>query len=174
MSGTFRRRSKIETDLPAELREEVNRLLLEGATYEDVAMYCKARGFDISRSSVGRYGKAFFEAYQQVKQFEDQSKALKSEAGESLSMDEAISKMLQQRVLKGLMAEGFDIMEIPRLISDVAKLQTSNVLREKLKEDLRRQAVKETLDKLAKMTKENKGEMILNAKRIKELREQFL
>lgn len=81
--GKHRRRSKIETELPADLREEVNRLLLEGTTYEDAALYCQTKGYDISRSSMGRYGKEFFEAYRNIKQFEDQSKALTSEVGRS-------------------------------------------------------------------------------------------
>ncbi|WP_028314680.1 DUF3486 family protein [Desulfatibacillum aliphaticivorans] len=132
----IRKRSRIETELPRDLREELHRILLEGATYEEACQYCKDRGHDISRSSMGRYGKTFFEAYQAVKQFEDQAQALKSEVGEGLTLEEATSKMMLQKVMAGLVSGEADILEIPRLISDVAKLQASSVAREKLKADL--------------------------------------
>ena len=74
-----RRRSRIETELPPNIRAEVNRILLEGATYEEAAQYCHRKGHDISRSSMGRYGKVFFETYARVKRFEDQAAALTSE-----------------------------------------------------------------------------------------------
>lgn len=135
MSKTFRRHSKIETDLPADLREEVNRLLLENTTYEDVALYCKAKGFDISRSSVGRYGKDFFEAYQNIRRFEDQSRALQSEVGDGMLLEEATTKLLLQKVMAALVDGSYDVLEIPRIISDVARLQVSSVQREKIKAD---------------------------------------
>ncbi len=131
-----RKRSRIETELPPDLREELHRILLEGATYEEACQYCKDRGHDISRSSMGRYGKTFFEAYQSIKQFEDQARAITSEVGEGLTLEEATSKMLLQKVMAGLVSGDADILEIPRLISDVAKLQASSVARERLKADL--------------------------------------
>ncbi len=132
----IRRRSRIETELPPDLREELHRILLEGATYEEACQYCKDRGHDISSSSMGRYGKSFFEAYQSIKQFEDQARAITSEVGEGLTLEEAASKMMLQKVMAGLVSGEADILEIPRLISDVAKLQMSSVAREKLKADL--------------------------------------
>lgn len=132
----IRKRSRIETELPKEIREELNRVLLEGATYEEACQYCRDRGFDISHSSMGRYGKEFFEAYQAVRQFEDQARAITSEAGDGLTLEEATSKMLLQKVMAGLVSGDADILEIPRLISDVAKLQSSSVARERLKSDL--------------------------------------
>ena len=131
-----RKRSRIETELPPDLREELHRILLEGATYEEACQYCADRGHDISRSSMGRYGKDFFQAYQAIKQFEDQARAITSEAGQGLSLEEATSKMMLQKVMAGLVSGEADILEIPRLISDVAKLQSSSVARERLKADL--------------------------------------
>ena len=143
-----RRRSKIETDLPADLREQVNRLLLEGSTYDDVAAFCQSKRFDISKSSVGRYGKAFFEAYQNIKIFEDQSRALTSEVDEGLPMEEAVGKMLLQKVLSGLVSGDADVFENSRLISDVASLQRSSIALSKHKMDLEKR-VKKVADEVA-------------------------
>lgn len=140
MSRKVRRRSRIETDLPEHLRRQVDRLLLErGTTYEDIAAFLRSQGYDISRSSIGRYGKAFFEAYQNVKRFEDQSKALVGEAGD-LTMEEALGKVLLQKVLAAVTESDFDIMEKSRILADFARLQSSNIQREKLKESFAKKA----------------------------------
>jgi len=52
----FRKRSKIETAIPKPVREQVDRLLVEGETYADVAGWLKGQGHDVSRSAIGRYG----------------------------------------------------------------------------------------------------------------------
>ena len=96
-------------------------------TYDDLEAWCKEKGFQISRSSIGRYGKTFFEAYQQVKRFEDQSRALQSDVGDGLLMEEAATKLLLQKVMGALIDGSADILEIPRIISDVARLQQSSV-----------------------------------------------
>lgn len=137
-----RRHSRIETELPADLREALNRLLLEGATYEEACAFCQERGHDISMSSMGRYGKRFFEAYQAVKQFEDQARVLTSGPGQGLSLEEATSKMLLQRVMAGLISGEVDVKEMPRVISDVAKLQAASVARERFKADVAAKARK--------------------------------
>lgn len=132
----IRNRSRVETELPEEIRRNLDRILLEGATYDEAAEYLKSGGYDISRASVGRYGKRFFEAYQQVRQFEDQAHALKSEVGDGLSMEEAAGKLLVQKVMAAVIDGTFDVLEMPRLISDFAKLQSSSVARERLKADI--------------------------------------
>jgi len=131
-----RRRSRIETEMPADVRKDLDRILLEGATYEEAANFCKGRGYDISRSSVGRYGKNFMEAYQNIMRFADQSRALTSEANDGLPMEEAVGKMLLQKVMAALLDGSADIAENSRLISDVAKLQSSNIQLSRLKIDL--------------------------------------
>lgn len=164
-----RRRSRVEVELPAALRQEANRLILEGLTYEDLATWSAGRGFDISRSAWGRYGKEFYEAYQKVKQFEEQSRALSGEAGEGLTMEEAVSKMLLQRVMAALTAGQWDVMDVPRLLSDVAKLQSSSISREKLKDDWSRRT-REAADKVEKIAQ--KGG--LSAATVQQIRKEIL
>lgn len=54
-----RRHSKVETELPQEIKGQVDRLLIENATYEEIASFLKEQGHDIGKSSIGRYGKEF-------------------------------------------------------------------------------------------------------------------
>ncbi len=135
-----RRRSRIETELPVEMRKKLNRVLLEGATYDEAAAFLGGQGYDISRSSVGRYGKEFFEAYQKIVQFEDQSRALTSATEQGMPMEEAVGKMLLQRVMAALVDGSADIIEVPRLISDVAKLQRSHVAMAQWKREIEKRA----------------------------------
>lgn len=138
----IRRRSKVETELPPELREEVDRLLIEGATYEEISLYLKDRGYDISRSSIGRYGKEFLNLYRRVKIIEDKSRAITSDTGDGLVLEEAASKLFTQQILKMLLAQEMDISAKSRIISDFAKLQSSSVQRERLKAEFRKRAEK--------------------------------
>jgi hypothetical protein len=135
-----RRRSRIETELPVELRQQLNRVLLEGATYDEAAAFLNDKGYDISRSSVGRYGKEFFEAYQKIVQFEDQSRALTSATEKGMPMEEAVGKMLLQKVMAALVDGSADVLEVPRLISDVAKLQRSHVAMAQWKREIEKRA----------------------------------
>ncbi len=128
-----RRRSKVETELPRELREEVDRLLIEGATYEEIAAYVKSRGHEISRSSIGRYGKEFLNTYRQIRMIEDQAEALVSNPEKALRLEEAATKLFLQQVMQLLLRAEVDILEMPRILSDFAKLQQSSVARERLK-----------------------------------------
>jgi hypothetical protein len=101
---TRRQHGRVRDDLPEEIRAQVNRLLLEpGNTYDDIKAFLADQGFDISRSSIGRYGKDFFGSYQQLKVIEDKSRALVSEAGDGMVLEEAASKLFSQVVIETLM-----------------------------------------------------------------------
>jgi len=145
--------SRVETELPLELRKAVNRLLLEpGTTYDEIARFVKSKGFDISRSSIGRYGQRFLEAYQKIKQFEDQARAITSGVDDGMPMEEAVGKLMLQKVMEALVDGSADITENSRLISDVAKLQSAHIQLAKWKADLERRARK-AADAVGKIVK---------------------
>lgn len=148
--ATIRTHSRIERELPAEVRREVDRLLVEGnATYDEIASFLTVKGYDISRSAIGRYGKDFLAQYQRLRIIEDKSRTLISEAGDGLSLEEAASKVFAQKILEALLSGDLDVLEVPRLVSDFAKLQGSTVLRERLKMDVKKRVEKavETVEK---------------------------
>ena len=137
-----RKRSKVTTELPPEIRQEVDRLLIEGVTYEEISMFLKAKGYDISKSSIGRYGKDFLNFYRRVKVVEDKSRALVGEAGEGLVLEEAASKLFLQQILDLLLQGELDIKEKSRIIADFARLQSASVQRERLKSEYKKKADK--------------------------------
>lgn len=157
MSAKHRTRSRIDTELPDNIKKDVNQLLVSGATYDGIADFLQKRGYDISKSSVGRYGKQFAEAYQKVMRFSAQAQTLTSEGIGGLTLDEAATKLLMQQVLEKLIDGKVDIEDMPRLMSDVARLQSSNVSREKFKAEIAAKAKlelmatqKQQLDKAVK------------------------
>lgn len=135
-----RHRYKVETDLPREIREQLNRLLLEGMTYEEGAIWCRDHGYDISSSSIGRYGKWFIELYQEILQFNDQAQILTADVDDGMPMEEAVGKMLLKKVWSALIDGSADITENSRLIGEVAKLQRSHVIMNQFKIDLENRA----------------------------------
>lgn len=124
---TVRRRSRIETELPMAVRDTLERMLQEGVTYEEVSEWCKSQGYEISRSSVGRYGKRYFELCQQFKRFEGMSRSLVNRSEEGLAMEEVVGKILFQGAMEALIEDDMDITEKTRLMSSVARLQSSHV-----------------------------------------------
>ncbi len=140
--------SRITSDLPPEVQREVDRLLVEGdATYDEIRDFLARRGFDISRSAIGRYGKEFLANYRRLRIVEDKSRVLVSEAGDGMVLEEAAAKIFAQMILEAQLSGELDITELPRIISDFAKLQASSVLRERMKKEFEKK-VEKTADKV--------------------------
>ena len=143
MTGTRRQHGRIRDELPPEIRAQVDRLLIEpGNTYDDIKAFLDDQGFDFSRSAIGRYGKDFLNMYQRLKVIEDKSKALVSDAGDGMILEEAASKIFAQMILEAQLDGSLDIKALPRIISDFAKLQSSTVSRERLKKEFAEKARK--------------------------------
>lgn len=138
-----RNHSRITDELPPEIREMVNRLLIEGvATYDDIQVFLTEKGHDISRASIGRYGKNFLNFYKRVLVAQDQAKTLVSEAGDGMILEEAIAKGLSQQLIEMLVSGDLDLRENTRVLSDFARLQTSSALRERMKKEYAKKADK--------------------------------
>ena len=84
MSGGNRRsQSKIVRELPPELVETINNMLVrEGLTYQQVTDYLKEQGHNISRSSVGRYGKNFADRMERLRVIREQAKTIVESVGQ--------------------------------------------------------------------------------------------
>jgi len=154
VSGFRRKHSRVQDELPAEVREQVDRLLTEQATYDEIKEFLDREGYDISRSAIGRYGHDFLAAYQNLRIIEDKSRALVSEAGDGMVLEEAAAKLFSQMILEAQLSGKLDIKKLPRIISDFAKLQSSTVSRERLKRDIA-QRVTQTADDVAKTVKKS-------------------
>lgn len=139
----IRRHSRLTDDLPEEVRKEVDALLVQGAaTYDEIKDYLEKKGFDISRSAIGRYGKDFLAAYQRLRIIEDKARTLVSEAGDGMVLEEAVSKTFSQMLLELLHSGKLDLKKAPKIIGEFARLQASTVLRERVKSEYAKKAQK--------------------------------
>jgi ribosomal protein L18E len=148
----FKPRGRMARELPKEIISQVNDLMTDGATYDEVAAWLNQRGYDISRSAVGRYGQKFFEFRQQALHFRDQADALRGAPGEALTIDEVITQAIQQQIMAKLMDGTLDVTEAPKLLGELARLQGAAINREKLKQDFmeRAKTAAESVEKIAK------------------------
>lgn len=166
----IRRHGKVH-ELPPELRKEVDLLLTEpGVVYEDVVAFIKSKGHDISKSSIGRYGKDFLSTYQRLRIVEDQSRALVSTVGDGIVLDEAAGKLMAQKMIELLMKDGgIKDKDLPYVADGLSRIIKANLSREKLKSDLQGRIAK-TADKVEQIVKK-KG---LSAQTAQQIREQIL
>lgn len=131
-----RKHSKITSILPAELVEAINRRLVNGETYEQIAAYVRGEGHEISRSSVGRYGKTFLSKLERLKVVKEQAKTIVTESkdGPSLEMTEAATQLALQLIMEKLvLTENLDDTKTGEILKALALLERSAVQREKLK-----------------------------------------
>lgn len=104
--GSRRKHPRITTELPKDLVRAINERLVAGETYESIAAYLRERGHDISKSSVGRYGKDFLSKLERLRIVKEQARTIMSEGkdGPALEMTEAavaqIKVSLQEELAK--------------------------------------------------------------------------
>jgi len=154
--ATVRRRSKVSTELPSALKSAVDRMLIEGATYEEISAWLTGQGYEIGKSSIGRYGKDFLETCRRVRIVTDQAKQIVSGPDEGLVLEESGAKILLTRILEMITFGEIEPDKIAALSSAVARLQSAGVQREKLKDELARR-MKEAQDKLLKAVEPGKS-----------------
>lgn len=135
-----RSHSKIAKALtPEDLKELHKSLATPGVTYDDVVDWLKARGYQISRSAVGRYSKDFLSRLERLKEVEEKAKTIVSEVGDALSMEEAAAKIFTQKVLEHLLSiDDLSGQKFGSLMMAFSKLQSSSTQRERLKADLQK------------------------------------
>ncbi|WP_051013633.1 phage protein Gp27 family protein [Pararhodospirillum photometricum] len=110
------RKSRIQTDLSAEDLEAFNRLLAGGRlTIDDLQDWLEARGYDISRSAVGRHVKSYSQVAERLRQSREVVEALARE------LPDAATQGKQGRLLvemtRGL---AFDLLERMQAEGDAA------------------------------------------------------
>lgn len=149
-----RSHSKIATALSSEDLRELNKeLTTPGVTYDDIVGWLGKRGYQISRSAVGRYGKDFLTRLERLKEVETKARAIVSDIGDGLAMEEAASKIFVQKVLEHLLTvDDLAGQKFGSLMMAFSKLQASSTAREKLKADLKEKVV-EAADEVKKDAK---------------------
>jgi len=128
--------------LPDEVREELERRLLRSSFsgYEDLASWLQEAGFEISKSSVHRYGQQFEQRMAALKVATDQAKTLAAEADDDEgAMNEALLRLVQTKTFEILIELEDEKVEanLPKIGRMVAELARASVTQKKWAEQVR-------------------------------------
>jgi len=135
-------RSLVE-ELPPDVLDQLDGLLSEGdVSGERIEAFLSSRGYDIRKTSIGRYGGDFMQCCLRLRMVENKSRALASDDDSALVLEEAASRLFALKILESLFSEEMDVATLARLLSLFARLQSSNVQRERLRRELKRRAEK--------------------------------
>jgi hypothetical protein len=126
-------RSKIIT-LPDNVKAELESRLIKGSFtgYKGLAAWLATEGYEISHSSIHRYGQKFEEKIQAVKAASDMAVALVDNVGDDAGkMNDAIVRMYQEKLfkvfveMKDIDAENINFVKLGRAIADVTRSSVS-------------------------------------------------
>lgn len=134
-------RSKIIT-LPDDTLAELNKRLVAGkfSDYSALAQWLQEQGFDISRSSLHRYGQEFEERLAAITLATEQAKAVAEAAqDEGNNMNEALIRLVQTKAFDALIAAESP-ESLPKMGVMIAKLSKASVDQKKWAMETRKKA----------------------------------
>nr|WP_288356331.1 DUF3486 family protein [uncultured Pseudomonas sp.] len=163
-------RSKV-AGLPAQVKAWLDQALVESnfSGYEALSAELEARGYQIGKSALHRYGSEFEDKLAALKLSSEQAKAVVQAAPDDEgAVNEALMRLVQEHLFKLLMAEGGK-MDLPKVAKAVAELGRASVVQAKWKAEVRSraEAAASEVEKIAK-----KGG--LNAETVAEIRREIL
>lgn len=135
MPMTRRKHHKV-AQLPQELVDAVNEMLVRGHTYEEISNWLKQMGAPVSKSAVGRYGKDFHARLERLKQVRDQAKAIvESNMGEPAThLAEATNELALSMIMETLSTlDSLQGEKVTELLKVLPKLADASTRREALK-----------------------------------------
>jgi len=145
--------SRIQREIPNSIIEIMNDMLDTGnATYEEVQSFLSGetvilkdieyklpddgKTYDISRSSIGRYGKRFFDIHKDFRFMQQQAKMMVNESDDALFMEEAVSRLSISKLFKLLMENDLQAHQISTILTSISRMQSAAVIREKFKQTM--------------------------------------
>ena len=136
--------SKID-ELPEDLRMKVDVMLADTSnTYEYISQFLKGEGYDISKSSVGRYATRTNNAMQRLLEAQAQTDRLIQVVKENPEADYTEATILL--TMNGLLnkvataEEEFNEMPLDKAGRLIASLSRTKVYKDRVKQDMRRKA----------------------------------
>ncbi|MDO8769544.1 MAG: DUF3486 family protein [Burkholderiaceae bacterium] len=126
-------RSKVHA-LPKAVKQWLDTALVEGnfAGYEGLAEELKERGFDVSKTSVHRYGQAFEERLATLRLVTEQAKAVvEASPDDDDAVNQALIRVTQEKLFTVMMdlkidPKQVDIAKITRSIADLSRSSTAS------------------------------------------------
>lgn len=166
-------RSKVER-LPAAVKAWLDGALVEGnfAGYERLVEELKRHGYEISKSSLHRYGSAFEERLSKLKMATEQARAVVANSPDDEgAMTEALMRLVQHKVFDVLVNADIDAskVDLSKLTLQVARLARAAVPLKKWQQEARTMAAA-TLDKAVADAEASGGSLGVDA--IRKIREE--
>lgn len=177
MGAKQRISSKID-ELPEGLRMKVDVMLADTSnTYEDISRFLKTEGYDISKSSVGRYATRTQKSMQRLLEAQAQTERLIQVMKENPDADytEAAIMMTMNGLVNRMATaeEEWDEIPLDKAGRLIASLSRTKVYKDKVKQEMRKKAdvaLRQAEAELMKVIKQDEGskqmlrEILLNAK----------
>lgn len=148
MMGEKRNKQRISSkidELPEDLRMKVDVMLADTSnTYEYISQFLKGEGYDISKSSVGRYATRTNNAMQRLLEAQAQTDRLIQVVKENPEADYTEAAILL--TMNGLLnkvataEEEFNEMPLDKAGRLIASLSRTKVYKDRVKQDMRRKA----------------------------------
>ncbi len=134
MADKNRSHGKID-ELPEEIRNRVENMLLEGFRYQEIAEYLQANGYDVSYSSVFRFGRPFIKRFESVRMAKEFAQLLTEDNAErpSTELHEANNAIASQLLMELMVDEKMPPEKKIKMLKTVASLQQAQVQNERLK-----------------------------------------
>ena len=135
-------RSKVH-GLPPDVKAQLDAELVARSfsDYEGLSDWLAANGFEISKSSLGRYGKSFQERLGALRMASEQAKAIVAEMGDDAGeMGDALTAVAQEKLFGVLVDVQYDAGDVPidKLVTSIAKLNDTSVKQKKWRLDVQR------------------------------------
>ena len=121
-------RSKIATILSSADKAELDKRLIENSfsDYTELTTWLQDRGYEISRSAVGRYGKEFKEVYEGLQQSMEQARAIvEANPDDENALSDAILRVTQNKAFQAVLKEDGDLKELSLVVSRLARASVS-------------------------------------------------
>lgn len=126
-------RSKVHA-LPKAVKQWLDGALVEGnfAGYEGLADELKGRGYDVSKTSIHRYGQAFEERLATLRLVTEQAKAVvEASPDDDDAVNQALIRVTQEKLFTVMMdlkidPRSVDIAKITRSIADLSRSSTAS------------------------------------------------
>jgi hypothetical protein len=151
------------TVLPEEVKAALDQKMIRGGfgDYEGLSEWLAEQGYQISKSSLHRYGSRFEERLGALALASEQAKAIATAAqDDGNAMSDALIRLYQEKIFELLMNMGEidpENMDLSRLGATIAKLSDAGVKLKKLQAEVQEKAQKaaEEVDKI--LQPEGKG-----------------
>lgn len=154
------KRSKVLT-LPAEVKAWLDATLVENnfSGYELISAELKARGHEITKSSLHRYGQPFEGKLAALKMATEQARAVtQASPDDDNSMNDALIRLVQEKVFSVLVAtnvggeDGLTVKQLGQVTKAIADVGRASVQQKKFQETVRTRtdAAADSVEKIAK------------------------